>query len=90
MSKYTIGQEVAIHQYTRDPDFQYIFGKVIKITPTGQITVRTTNGELFRFYANDRQIGGGGRLAFLYDDVEKYKDLKLEVASRLNKENLSC
>ena len=86
MNTYTIGQEVAISQDTRDPDYRHLFGKVIKISPTGQITVKTTVGALpMRFNPNGRRIGGI-RLAFLHADVEAYKalaeDLKREVGYR--------
>jgi hypothetical protein len=56
-----IGNEVAINSRTFG---YYVFGKITKVSPSGQITVTTDAGTEKRFAANGNGFGHGGWLEF--------------------------
>lgn len=75
-----VGQEVAI-DIGRYGGKHYLIGEVKKITPSGQIVVRTSGGE-YRFRSNGEPFGGdmfySPRLVALTADVReaaRYQEL---------------
>lgn len=71
---YTEGQEVVVVR-SGQYDCTYLFGRVLKVTPTGQVTVKLAGPDPIRFNANGREIGVEYSRLTLRSDVDAVRAL---------------
>lgn len=71
---YTEGQEVAVVR-SGAYDCTYLFGRVLKVTPTGQVSVKLAGPDPVRFNANGSEIGAEYSRLSLRSDVAEVRAL---------------